>query len=269
MFDSLYIGAAGMISHQTYVDTIANNLANLNTLGFRRGIVTFSDLSAQLAPTDLQPDGRPTHAARTTGSWLPEVLQGAGSLAQVGLSLVAGTLESTSQPLDVAINGAGFFEVLRPDGSPAYSRAGSLQINGDGMLALADGTPLAAQITVPTDAQNITIGSNGTVTAILGNATTPTQIGRITLVNFANPGALSILGGNQYTASAAAGAPQTGTPGANGFGQLQQGYLEASDVDLNQEMTNLLLAQRGFELNSKIVQTADQLWSVTNGLVRS
>jgi flagellar basal-body rod protein FlgG len=269
MFDSLYIGATGMISHQTYVDTIANNLANLNTIGFRRGLVSFSDISAQLAPTDLQPDGRSMRGQRAAQSWLPDVLQGAGSLAQVGLSLVAGTLESTSQPLDLAISGAGFFEVLRPDGSPAYSRAGSLRVNGDGLLALADGTPLAAQIQIPTDAQNITIGSDGTVTALLGNATTPTQIGRITLVNFANPGALSILGGNQYTASAAAGAPQSGTPGTNGLGQLQQGYLETSDVDLNQEMTNLLLAQRGFELNSKIVQTADQLWSVTNGLVRS
>lgn len=267
MFDSLYIGATGMIAHQSEMDTIANNLANLNTIGFRRGLVTFSDVSAQLAATALASAGHA--AASTAAAAASTAASGAGSVVQTTLSLLPGTLQSTGEPLNVAINGAGFFEVLRPDGTPAYARAGALQVNSDGLLALADGTPLSAQIQVPPDAGTLTIGSDGKVTALLGNATTPALLGQIELVNFANPGALNILGSNQYTAPAAAGTPQTGKPGTAGFGQLQQGYLEASDVDLNQEMTSLLLAQRGFELNSKLVQSADQLWSLTNGLVRS
>lgn len=262
MFDSLYIGATGMIAHQTQMDTIANNLANLNTIGFRRGLVTFSDVSAQLAATALTAVGQSAAAAAST-------VPGAGSVVQTSLSLLPGTLQSTSDPLNVAINGSGFFEVLRADGTPAYSRAGALVVNSDGLLAMSDGTALSAQIQIPPDASNLTIGSDGRVTALVGGATTPTFLGQIELVNFANPGALSILGSNQYAAPAAAGPPQTGKPGTGSFGQLQQGYLEASDVDLNQEMTALLLAQRGFELNSKLVQSADQLWSLTNGLVRS
>jgi flagellar basal-body rod protein FlgG len=262
MFDALYIGATGMIAHQTQVDTIANNLANLNTIGYRRGLVTFSDVSAQLAATALTP------ADRVAPSAFPTAF-GAGSVAQTNLSLLPGTLEVTNQPLDVAIDGSGFFEVLRSDGTPGYARAGSLMVNGDGLLAISDGTPLSAQIQVPPDAQNVTIAADGQVTATVGTSATPTLLGRIELVNFANPAALNIVGSNQYTAPVSAGTPQTGTPGTAGFGQLRQGYLEASDVDLNQEMTSLLLAQRGFELNSKIVQSADQLWSLTNGLVRS
>jgi flagellar basal-body rod protein FlgG len=263
MFDSLYIGATGMIAHQAQMDTIANNLANLNTIGFRRGLVTFSDVSAQLAATALTAVGR---AAASTAS---TALSGAGSVIQTTLSLLPGTMQATQEPLNVAINGAGFFEVLRPDGTPAYARAGALEVNSDGLLAMSDGTPLSAQIQVPTDAGSLTIGADGQVTALLGSATTPTSLGQIELVNFANPGALTVVGSNQYTAPTSAGTPQTGKPGTAGFGQLQQGYLEASDVDLNQEMTALLLAQRGFELNSKIVQSADQLWSLVNGLVRS
>jgi flagellar basal-body rod protein FlgG len=263
MFDALYIGATGMIAHQTQVDTIANNLANLNTIGYRRGLVTFSDVSAQLAATALTPADRVAPAAASPTAF------GAGSIAQTNLSMLSGTLEVTNQPLDVAIDGSGFFEVLRSDGTPGYARAGSLMVNGDGLLAISDGTPLSAQIQVPPDAQSVTIGADGQVTAVVGASTTSTLLGRIQLVNFANPAALNIVGSNQYTAPVSAGAPQTGTPGTAGFGQLRQGYLEASDVDLNQEMTSLLLAQRGFELNSKIVQSADQLWSLTNGLVRS
>ena len=263
MFDSLYIGATGMIAHQSEMDTIANNLANLNTIGFRRGLVTFSDVSAQLAASALSAVG---HSAASTAS---AALSGAGSVIQTTLSLLPGTLQSTNEPLNVAINGNGFLEVLRPDGTPAYARAGALEVNSDGLLALTDGTPLSAQIQVPPDAGTLTINADGQVSAVLAGASTPTVLGQIELVNFANPGALTVLGSNQYTAPAAAGTPQTGKPGSAGFGSLQQGYLEASDVDLNQEMTALLLAQRGFELNSKIVQSADQLWSITNGLVRS
>jgi flagellar basal-body rod protein FlgG len=169
----------------------------------------------------------------------------------------------------VAINGAGFFEVLSRDGAPAYTRAGSLQVNSDGLLAAADGSPLAAQIQVPADAQNVVISSDGKVTATVPNSTTPVLLGKIELVNFPNPTALASIGNTQYTAPSEAGTPQTGTPGTAGLGQLQQGFLETSDVQMTQEMVTLMLAQRGFQLNSKVVQAADQLWSMANGLARS
>jgi flagellar basal-body rod protein FlgG len=262
MFDSLYIGATGMVAHQNDLNAIANNLANLNTVGFRRGVVSFSEVSAQLAPTVLDPLNRSPQVTLTSSP-------GAGSVAQVSLSNLAGTLEKTDQQLDVAISGAGFFEVLGSDGTPAYTRAGSLQVNSDGLLAAADGSPLASQIQVPTDAQNITIGTDGKVTATVPNSTTPVLLGRVELVNFPNPAALLASGNTQYTAPAEAGTPQTGTPGTGGLGLLQQGYLETSDVQMTQEMVTLMLAQRGFELNSKIVQAADQLWEITNSLARS
>ncbi|HWW21840.1 MAG TPA: flagellar hook-basal body protein [Steroidobacteraceae bacterium] len=260
MFDSLYIGATGMVAHESDVDTIANNLANLNTVGFRRGVVSFSEVSAQLAISALDPSGVAS---------APATVPGAGSVAQTSLSTLAGPLQTTNQPLDLAIDGSGFLEVLRADGTLACSRAGSLQVNPDGMLAIADGTPLSPQIQIPPDAQSIAISPTGQVTALVGSSTTPVLLGRIGLVNFANPAALTIVGNNQYSAPPAAGNPQTGAPGSAGFGLLRQGFLEASNVQMTQEMVSLMLAQRGFELNSKMVQTADQLWSITNGLVRS
>ena len=262
MFDSLYIGATGMVAHQNDLDAIANNLANVNTVGFRRGIVSFSEVSAQLTPTALEPV---RHAVPSSGS----APLGAGAVAQMSLSTLAGPFENTGQPLDVAINGSGFFEVLRSDGTTAYTRAGSLQVNSDGLLAAGDGSPLSSQIQVPADAENVTIGTDGKVTANVPNSTTPVLLGRIELVNFPNPAALSAAGSTQYTAPSAAGTPQTGAPGTSGLGSVQQGYLETSDVQMTQEMVTLMLAQRGFELNSKVVQAADQLWQITNGLARS
>jgi flagellar basal-body rod protein FlgG len=261
VFDSLYIGATGMVAHQNDLDTIANNLANLNTVGFRRGVVSFDEVSAQLAPTALGPM---SHSVQATAN----AAAGAGAVAQVNLSTLAGPVQNTGQPLDVSISGAGFFEVLRSDGTTAYTRAGSLQVNSEGLLAAADGSPLASQIQVPADAQNLTIGTDGKVTATVPNSTTPVLLGKIELVNFPNPAALAAAGSTQYTAPQGAGTAQTGAPGTSGMGTLQQGYLESSDVQMTQEMVSLMLAQRGFELNSKIIQTTDQLWEMTNGLIR-
>lgn len=262
MFDSLYIGATGMVAQQSQLDVIANNLANLNTVGYRRGIVSFSEVSAALAPSALDPLTGPTTVAAADSA-------GAGAIAQTSLSMLAGSFENTGQPLDVAINGVGFFEVLGSDGTPTYTRAGSLRVNQDGLLSVADGSPLAAQIQIPADAQNVTIATDGKVTATFPSAKSAVLLGRIELVNFPNPAALTVAGSTRYTAPAEAGAPQTGAPGTEGLGQLQQGYLETSDVQMTQEMVTLMLAQRGFELNSRVVQAADQLWSITNGLQRS
>lgn len=259
MFDALYIAAAGMVAHETALDAIANNIANLNTVGFRRGIVSYSEISSQL----------PSAPASVADQAAAATLLGAGSVAQTSLSVVPGTLEASDQPLSVAISGAGFLEVLQADGTPAYTRAGALEINSDGLLATADGSPLAAQIQVPPEAQTIKIGSDGTVTAVEGTGTAPVQLGRIQLVSFSDPAALIPAGSNLYTAPPQAGAAQPGTPGTDGLGQIQQGYLESSDVNLSQEMVSLMMAQRGFELNSRVAQAADQLWSMTNDLVQS
>lgn len=260
MFNSLYIAAAGMVAHETALDTVANNISNLNTIGFRRGIISYSEISSQLSPSALGPAGQPLMAQSALG---------AGSVAQTYLSVVPGALATSDQPLDVAISGAGFLEVLQPDGTPAYTRTGSLEVNSDGLLATAGGAPLAAQIQVPPGAQNIAIGTDGTVTAVEGAGTAPVQLGRIQLVSFANPASLVPVGNNLYTAPLEAGAAQPGTPGTAGLGQILQGHLESSDVDLSQEMVSLMMAQRGFELNSRVAQTTDQLWSLTNDLVRS
>ncbi len=262
MFDSFYIGATGMVAHQNDLDAIANNLANVNTTGFRRGVVSFSEVSAQLTPSAPEAIHQLSAAAGSAAA-------GAGSIAQLSLSTLAGPLQNTGQPLDVAVNGAGFLEVLRSDGTTAYTRAGALQINSDGLLAVGDGSPLSSQIQVPADAQNLTIAADGKVTATVPNSTTPVLLGRIELVNFPNSAALNVIGGTQYTAPTEAGTAQTGAPGSSGLGTLQQGYLETSDVQMTQEMVTLMLAQRGFELNSKVVQAADQLWQMTNGLARS
>jgi flagellar basal-body rod protein FlgG len=258
MFDALYIGATGMRAQQAQVDTVANNVANLSTTGFKRSTVSFQDVMAALSPMGVDAIDAAGRLAR-----------GAGALASTALSTAAGTLMHTSQPLDVAIDGNGFLEVIRADGSPAYTRAGSLVINADGQLALADGTPLSGRFFVPPDMTAMQISADGKVTATVSGATQPIEVGQIELASFANPGALQPLGGNLFAASESAGPVRTGTPSQEGLGSIRQGYLESSNVQLVEELTSMMLAQRGFELNSRVVQAADQMMALTNGLYRN
>ena len=259
MHDALYIGAAGMRAHQTHVDTIAHNVANVNTVGFRRHTVSFSAVSAALAQAGADP-------AEILANAIPA--RGAGTLAHLGVSVRAGELRKTGEPLDVAIEGLGFFEVLRPDGTPAYTRAGALTVNADGALTLADGSPLASHVAVSPDAVSVRIDADGRVWTAVADDAEPVEAGRIELVSFANVGALQAVGGNLFVATEAAGAPQVGAPGEGGLGTLRQGFLESSNVQLVDELVALMLAQRAFELNSRVVQAADQMLAITNSLYR-
>jgi len=259
MTDALYVGATGMRAAQTQVDTIANNVANVNTTGFRRETVNFSSVMAALQSGAVDP----------LGSSLRENLQarGAGAIASLQLSTQAGELKQTQAPLDVAIDGTGFFEVLLPDGTPAYTRAGALSLNSEGMLSGA-GLPLSARIAVPADANALRITPDGRVLANLADRR-DVELGNIELAAFANPGGLQSIGDNLYRPTDRSGEMQLGTPGDSGNGTLRQGFLESSNVQLVDELVSLMLAQRGFEMNSKVVQAADQMLGITNALYRS
>ncbi len=261
MFDALYIGATGMRAQQSQIDTIANNVANLNTSGFRRGLVSFSAVTAAVDAATTDPILQAA-AANLAG-------RGAGTLAQITLSTSGGTLQQTSGPLDIAIDGDGFLEVLRPDGTPAYTRAGSLKLTADGVLATSDGLPLSGNIQIPPDATAIQIGTDGHVLATVPGESQPVDVGHIDLVTFTNPAGLMSVGANQYVATEESGAARAGTPSQEGRGAIRQGYLESSNVQLVQELTSMMVAQRSFEMNGRVIQAADQMMAITNSLYRS
>jgi len=258
MYDALYIGATGMRAHQAQVDAIANNVANINTVAFRRGVVSFSQVSAALTQTGGDPILEAVRAS------LPS--RGAGTLAHLNLSSASGELKQTSEPLDVAIDGAGFLEVTRGDGTPAYTRAGSLKVNSDGLLTLADGTALAVRVQLPPDAKDIRIDADGRVFAKLDGEAEVVEMGRMELVMFPNPAGLEAVGGNLFVATTESGEARAGVPAEEGFGSIRQGYLEASNVQLIEELVAMMVAQRAFEMNSHVVQAADQMMAITNGL---
>lgn len=259
MFDALYVAASGMRGQQLQVDTIAHNVANLNTVGFRRGVATFSEVNAALTASGLGVNGL---------DGVSSLMRGAGVSTSVSLSSLAGELKPTGEALDLAIDGIGFIEVIRSDGTPAYTRAGRLRITDEGLLAAADGSPLAARIEIPSDARKIDIKADGHVAALVGDSDEPIELGQIELVAFANPSAMSAAGGNLYVAPAMAGEPQIAAPGELGLGTLRQGFIESSNVQLADELVSMMLAQRAFELNSRVAQAADQMLSITNSLYR-
>jgi flagellar basal-body rod protein FlgG len=231
----------------------------MNTVGFRRETVSFSSVMAALQSGATDPLGNSLRANLAS--------RGAGAIASLQLSTQGGELKQTESPLDVAIEGGGFFEVTLPDGSSAYTRAGALSLDADGFLAGA-GLPLSARIAVPADATALRIAADGRVSANLPDRAN-VELGSIDLATFANPGGLESIGNNLYRMTEASGGVQLGAPGESGKGTLRQGYLETSNVKLVDELVSLMLAQRGFEMNSKIVQAADQMLGITNSLYRS
>ena len=259
MFDALYVAASGMRGQQLQIDTIAHNLANLNTVGFRRGVVSFQEMAAALAANQLDA----TQAANTLVA-----PRSTGVTSSVAMSSLMGDLKRTGEPLDVAIDGLGFIEVTREDGTPAYTRAGKLRTNVDGLLAAQDGSPLAGRIEIPSDARRVEIQANGRVVGVVGDDEQTVELGQIDLIKFANPAGLRAAGANLYVADTTAGEPQIAAPGEMGMGSLKQGYLEASNVQMADELVTMMVAQRAFELNSRVVQAADQMMSITNGLYR-
>jgi flagellar basal-body rod protein FlgG len=260
MLRSLYSAAAGMQSQQMNLDVISNNLANVNTTGFKKSKVEFQELLYQTT--------RAAGADQGSGNQLPtgiQIGQGSRPVATARI-FTSGDLSHTGEQLDVAVQGDGFFELQMPDGTVAYTRDGAFKTSSDGRIVTSDGLPLQAGFQpVPSGTTNITIGSSGNVTYGGPNGTTTFQV---QLVRFNNPAGLESLGSNLFRESAASGPPQLGTPGQSGFGSLNQGYLELSNVKVVEEMVNLILAQRAYEVNSKAVQAADEMMQQSNNLKR-
>jgi flagellar basal-body rod protein FlgG len=259
MMDSLYIAASGMHAQQTNVETISNNLANLNTTAYKRGRVNFEDLMYREV----------ARARGPLGSAADVLHNGAGvSLAATSKSFAQGDFKKTDQAYDLAIRGAGLFEVLMSDGTHAYTRNGALHVDRDGFLANAQGHLLNPAIQVPPDAMSVTIEQGGRVLAQLPGEKTPVEIGQVELATFINPDALKPLGDSLYVPTELSGDANPLVPGEQGVGVLVQGFLESSNVKLVEEFVNLIIAQRAYEINAKAVQAADEMLSIANNLHR-
>ena len=251
---ALRTAATGMAAQQLNVEVISNNIANMNTLGFKRQSAVFEDLLYQ---TLEQPGAQ----SSDQGTVVPTGVQiGAGVRAGSVYRITGqGTLTNTGNALDLAINGPGYFQVQMPDGSTAYTRAGNFSANAQGQLVTEDGYLVQPTITIPANATNITISQSGQVQVTTAGATAPTVVGQMQLATFLNDAGLDAIGNNLFTESAASGPATAGNPGAAGYGVVMQGYTEASNVDPVSEITNLIVAQRAYEMNSKVVTTADQM----------
>ncbi len=252
MNPAMWISKTGVQAQDAKLQAIANNLANVNTVGFKRDRVVFEDLFYQV---DAQP------GAQSADNTVSNGVQLGNGTRIVGTQKVFtnGNMQTTSQPLDVAINGAGFLQVRRPNGEPAYTRAGQLQVDSNGTLTNAQGLPLVPQITVPQNATAITIGENGMVSATVAGATAPTELGQLTLTSFVNPAGMLALGENLFQETAASGTANEGRPGDGAFGKLKQGALEGSNVQVVEEMVDMIAAQRTYEMNTKVLSAADNM----------
>jgi len=253
MMRSLSIAKTGLEAQQTQLDAITHNLANVGTNGYKKSRAVFEDLMYQ----NIRQAGGPT----SQETQLPTGLQLGSGVRPVATSrdFSQGSLTQTGNQLDLAINGQGFFQVQMPDGSAAYTRDGSFQVNAQGELVTSAGYAVNPGITVPANAQTITVGKDGTVSATVPGNAVPQQIGQLQLANFTNPAGLEPRGGNLYTETAASGAPQAGNAGANGLGAINQGMVEGSNVNVVEELVAMIQTQRAYEINSKAIQTSDQM----------
>lgn len=253
MNQSLWISKTGLSAQDTRLATIANNLSNAATVGFKRDDVVFEDLLYQIR--------RQPGAASSQNTQVPSGLQVGTGVRVIGTSkeFSDGSVEITGRPLDLGIVGRGFFEILLPDGGSAYTRNGQFQINADGELVTARGMVLQPSITIPEDAQNISISTDGIVEATVFGQAAAQTLGTINVSNFINPTGLQAIGSNLFLETAASGSPTTGLPGNQGLGRLEQGALENSNVDVVQELVNMITTQRTYEMNSKVISTADQM----------
>ena len=253
MHAALYVSKTGLSAQDTRLTTIANNLANVSTVGFKRDRVVFEDLLYQI--------NRQPGAQNTEDTQIPSGLQLGTGVRVVGTQkqFTHGSLQITDQPLDVAIDGRGFLQIAQPDGTTAYTRSGQLHLNSDGDVTTANGLLLDPNITVPDGADNITIGTDGIVTAFIPGEPAGQVLGNVQVADFINPAGLEAIGSNLFVETAASGNPIVGTPGENGLGQINQGMLENSNVDIVEEMVNMITTQRAYEMNSKVVSTADQM----------
>lgn len=262
MMRSLYTAATGMIGQQLQIDTTSNNIANVNTIGFKKQRAEFADLFYQVQ----EYAGTATSATTLSPTGI-EVGLGVRPTAITKI-FSQGNFKETNNNLDLSITGNGFFQITLPDGTTAYTRNGSFKLDNAGTMVTSDGYPLVPNITVPEGATQISVGTDGTVSILQGGQTDLQQIGNIETATFINPSGLHSLGDNLYLNTTSSGAPVVGTPGLNGFGQIRQGFVEMSNVQLVEEMTDLITGQRAYEANSKTIQTSDAMLGIVNGLKR-
>ncbi len=258
---SLWTSTTGMSAQNLNMDVIANNLANVSTTGFKKSRADFQDLLYQI----MKVPGSPTSADTRS----PTGIQvGLGvKPAAVTKVFTEGDIVQTENPLDVAIEGSGFFQVEMPDGNTAFTRAGNLKLDGDGRLTTSDGFPIQPEIVIPEDAREVTISQTGLVSALVGDDTTSTELGNIDLADFVNEAGLVAIGRNLFRESDSSGAAALGTPGSDGYGTLLQGYVENSNVNLVEEMAHMITTQRAFEINSNVVSTSDEMMQTTTNMV--
>jgi flagellar basal-body rod protein FlgG len=253
MLRSLWIAKTGLDAQQMHIDVISNNLANVSTNGFKRSRAVFEDLLYQ---TMRQPGAQSSQQTQ-----IPSGLQIGTGVRPIASERIftQGNLQQTSNPLDVAIQGAGFLQIQMPDGTTAYTRDGSLHTDANGQLVTSSGFAVQPAITIPANTQSVTIGRDGVVSVVRSGSTTSTQIGTLQLANFVNPAGLLSMGENLYTETTASGTASVNQPGSNGLGLLSQGYVETSNVNVVEELVNMIQTQRAYEINSKAIQTSDQM----------
>lgn len=262
MMQSLYTASTGMMGMQTQIDTTANNIANINTIGFKKSRAEFSDLMYHV----MQYAGTATSDVTKNPTGI-EVGLGVRTGA-INKEFSEGSLKQTDNQLDIAITGRGFFKLELPDGTEVYSRNGAFKVDEDGTMVNSDGYKLVPEIVIPPDATSVSIGTDGTVTVVQPGQTQATQIGQITTTNFINPAGLHSLGDNLYIDTDSSGQPVEGTPGLDGLGTLRQGFTELSNVQLVVELTDLITGQRAYDSNSKVITSSDEMLQTTNNLKR-
>ncbi len=262
MIRALYTAASGMNAQQANIDNVAHNIANVNTSGFKKTHMQFEDLVYQ----EARVPGSPTSVAGESPVGLATGL-GTRPLAS-SRDFSSGNLRATNAPLDLAIEGDGFFQITLPDGTQGFTRAGALVRDSQGLLVTMSGYPIDPQITVPENATSVSISREGIVSAAVAGQSAVQQLGTIELATFQNPAGLKAEGGNVFTTTTASGDPQVGTPGTDGRGTIAQGFLEESNVSVVEEMVNMILGQRAYEANSKVIKAADEMLAQVNNLVR-
>ena len=262
MIRSLWTAASGMQAQTSNIDVISNNLANVNTAGFKRSRVDFQDL--------LYETMRPPGTSTPGGGQVPTGIQiGHGTRTVATQKIfIQGDFQHTQNELDMAIEGDGFFQIVQGNGDIAYTRSGNFKIDSEGRLVSPDGFLMEPEITIPSDAMAISIGTDGTVSVLQPGQSVPAEVGSIELARFVNPAGLQSMGRNLYAQTAASGDPISGTPGEDGYGTIAQGYLEMSNVSVVDEMVNMITAQRAYEINSKAIQAADDMLQAANNLKR-
>ena len=253
MIRSLWVAKTGLDAQQTQLDVMSNNLANVSTNGFKRSRAVFEDLLYQ---TLRQPG-----AASSQQTTIPSGLTLGTGVRPISTERIftQGSLQNTTNPLDIAINGQGFFQIQMPDGTLAYTRDGAFQRDSTGQMVTSSGFPLSPAVTIPSNALTITISRDGIVSVTQPGTSTPTQVGTVQLASFVNPGGLQSAGENLFIETASSGTPTPNTPGTNGTGVLNQGFTETSNVNVAEELVSMIQTQRAYEMNSKVVTTSDQM----------